>query len=360
MQIVFLSTSTALGPRLIQVIAGRSQIGRIRWMTTRPVDFSTSYLGIALSHPLVASASPLSGTLEGVKRLDRAGVSAIVLESLFQEEIESEFADLVTAAADKHRPLEYMRLIERSREAVDVPIIASLNGIGTNGWLQLASDCQDAGAHALELNLYHLPTDPRRSSLELEKVYLDQVREAASLVSIPLSVKISPFFTSLPNMAHKLAGAGARGLVMFNRFHQPVVDLEAMASLPQIKLSRPVEASLPIGWTSLLYRRVALDLAVTGGVNGAEQVLQAVLAGANIVMIASRFLKDGPEVTAEILREMASWMRRRDLLSLRLLQGRLCSSQQDARTRYRQTMDSFEVDARPVQGARVGRPNLES
>jgi len=308
------------------------------------IDLSTTYLGLQLAHPLVASASPLSGSLQGIQRLEQCGVSAIVLESLFEEQIDLEsqlLHHVMTGGSESYaealsyfpfrqentdRAQRYLSMIRQARQSVQVPIIASLNGITPGGWLHYAARFEEAGAHALELNLYNLATHPDLSAAQVEHQYLEVVREVARQVTIPVAVKISPFFTSLPHMAQQFARAGARGLVLFNRFYQPDLDLEQLEVVPHLELSRPQEVLLPITWAAILYSKVPLDLAITGGVHGATEVLKAMMAGARVAMMASRLLREGPEVVPEILQDLQSWMRDHEYSSITQMQGSMCQS----------------------------------
>jgi dihydroorotate dehydrogenase (fumarate) len=328
------------------------------------LDLETSYLGLKLKNPLVASASPLTGSLTGVCRLARAGVAAVVLESLFEEQVELEFqsvervlrggaesyAEAVSyfpnRELERHRPAEYIRLIESCCADVDIPIIASLNGVTPGGWLHYAQQFEQAGARAVELNLYRLITDPETSAAEAERQYVEVVQQLASQLSIPVAVKISPFFTALPHLARQLARAGARGLVLFNRFYQPDFDLEQLEVVPRLELSRPQELLLPLTWTAILHGQVDLDLAITSGVHGAEEVLKAMMAGARAVLLASRLLRDGPEAVALILQQMVAWMEAHDYRSIRQMQGSMSQSSVPdpaafERANYMRTLHSY-------------------
>lgn len=328
------------------------------------LSLETSYMGLELKNPLVASASPLTGSLTGVCRLARAGVSAVVLESLFEEQInhESEAVERMLQGnansyfeamsyfpkreLERVRPTEYLRLIESCCASVDIPVIASLNGVTPGGWLEYSKQFEQAGASAIELNLYRLVTDPEISGAQAEAQYVEVVRQLTRNLSIPVAVKISPFFSSLPNLAQQFAQAGARGLVLFNRFYQPDFDLEQLEVVPRLELSRSQELLLPLTWTAILHGRVGLDLAITSGVQGAHETLKAMMAGARVVQLASRFLRDGPEAASTILNEIRTWMEERDYHSIRQMQGSMsqinvADPAAFERANYMKTLHSF-------------------
>lgn len=326
----------------------------------------TDYLGMRLTNPIIASASPYSRNLAGVQRLARAGVGAIVLESLFEEQVDLEsqlVTHLLSGVADSYaealsyfpdreryrqRPEQYCLLIGQARESVHVPIIASLNGVTPGGWLDYARSFEDAGASAIELNLYNLATDPECPASQLEDQYVEVVRQVAHSVRLPVAVKISPFFTSLPHLARRFARAGAKGLVLFNRFYQPDIDLDQLDVKPRLELSRPYDLLLPLTWTAILHGRVSLDLSITGGVHDHQGILKAMMAGAQVVEMASRFLHDGPEVVGAILHDLRHWMQEHDYESLEQMQGSM--SQRSVadpaayeRANYMKTLHSFRT-----------------
>ena len=328
------------------------------------IGLETQYLGLQLKNPVMASASPLTGSLSGVCSLARAGVSAVVLESLFEEDVDWESqstARILSGGAEsysealsyfpdrqleRHRPGEYLRLIESCRSDVDIPIIASLNGVTAGGWLDYARQFEQAGASAVELNLYRLATDPKLSAAEIEQQYLEVVSQVTAQLSIPVAVKISPFFSSLPHFARQLAGAGARGLVLFNRFYQPDFDLEELEVTPRLELSRPQDLLLPLTWTAILYSQVELDLAITGGVHSSSEVLKAMMAGARVVMMASRLLREGVDCIPSLLEELKSWMEEHEYESIQQMQGSMCQSHVPnpgafERANYRKTLHSY-------------------
>ena len=293
----------------------------------RLMDLSTDYMGLALRNPLVASASPLSRTVDGVRRLAEAGVGAIVLYSLFEEQVrreEAENASLVEAgtesfaeslsyfpaAAGEAGPQQYLSLLERAVRAVDIPVIGSLNGVTPGGWTDYARAMQDAGAAAIELNVYYLPGDPRVSGREVEQRHLDILARVKDAVSVPVAVKLSPYFSSTGEMVLRLDEAGADALVLFNRFLQPEIDLDKLTVESYVGLSEPVEARLPRAWIALLHGRVNASLAATTGVGTSADVAKYLLAGADVVMTASALLRHGPEYAAELLDGLSAWMAR--------------------------------------------------
>lgn len=289
-------------------------------------DLTTTYLGLKLKNPLVASASPLSKKVEGVQRLEEAGVSAVVMYSLFEEQIVHEsqaldhyltrgsesFAEALTYFPDLERynvgPESYLELIYRIKKAVSIPVIGSLNGISTGGWINYAKRIEEAGADALELNIYYVPTDPQLTSQELEQTYVQLVRDVRSQLSIPLAVKLSPYFSALPHIAAQLANAGANGLVLFNRFYQPDLDIESLEVVPNLVLSTSDELRLPLRWVAILYGRIKADLALSSGVHSAGDVVKALMAGANVAMTTSELLAKGIGRAAEILTDLNNWL----------------------------------------------------
>jgi dihydroorotate dehydrogenase (fumarate) len=303
------------------------------------VDLSTTYLGLKLKNPIVASSSPLTQKPESAKELEAAGVSAIIMHSLFEEQI---IRDSFKLNADLERvavlsaealdglptwgqysvgPESYLNALTKIKQAVKIPVFGSLNGISTGGWVEYAQKIQDAGADALELNIYFLATDPDMTSTELEGAYITLVRDVRKQVSIPLAVKLSPFITALPNFARKLAEAGADGLVLFNRFYQPDFDLEELEVVPNLILSGSNEMRLPLRWIAILHGRVAAELAMTGGVHTGTDVLKAVMAGASVTTIASEFLQHGVGRVPEILDEMSKWMEGHEYDSVLQMKG---------------------------------------
>jgi dihydroorotate dehydrogenase (fumarate) len=303
------------------------------------VDLKTTYLGLELKNPLVASASPLSENVETVQALEAAGISAVVMYSLFEEQIIHEsmeldhflskdtysFAEALTHLPEMGRyslgPEVYIEQVKALKTAVDIPVIGSLNGVSTGGWVEYAQKIEQAGADALELNLYFLPTDIELTSAQLETAYVTLVQDIRGKVSIPIAVKISPSFTALPNFAKRIADAGANGLVLFNRFYQPDFDLDILEVVPNLTLSTSDELRLPLRWISLLYGRVDLDFALTSGVHKSEDVLKAMMAGAKVAMTASALLKKGPKRATKILDRLEDWMVDKEYESIQQMQG---------------------------------------
>lgn len=303
------------------------------------VDLTTSYMGLSLKNPLVASASPLSKQVSTARQLEDAGVSCIVMYSLFEEQIIQEslkldrdlsrgaeaFYEATTFLPDYGTysigPETYLEHLSKIKQAVDIPVIGSLNGISDGGWVEYAKKIELAGADALELNLYTLPTDPNVTSAELEDSYIELVRDVRSQISIPLAVKLSPFYTSLPNFARRLAEAGANGLVLFNRFYQPDYDLEELEVVPNLVLSNSHELRLPLRWIALLRDQVPLSLGATSGVHTWQDAAKVLLAGADVAMMASALLHHGPGRVTEVLDGLRAWMVEREYTSVRQLVG---------------------------------------
>jgi dihydroorotate dehydrogenase (fumarate) len=305
------------------------------------MDLSTSYMGLQLRNPLVASASPLSWTVDGVRRLADAGVGAIVLYSLFEEQLRREAAEnarLVDAGTESFAeslsyfpasteeepgPRHYLSVLERAVAAVDIPVIASLNGVTPGGWTEYARRMQDTGAAAIELNIYYLPGDTGISGRAVEDRHVDVLRSVKSAVGVPVAVKLGPHFSSTGEMALRLDEAGADALVLFNRFLQPDIDPDALSIVPQIGLSNPGEARLPRTWIALLYGRVNAALAATTGVETPEDVCKFVLAGADVVMTASALLRHGPQYAAVLVEGLGDWMERKGFADLGACRGKL-------------------------------------
>jgi dihydroorotate dehydrogenase (fumarate) len=303
------------------------------------IDLSTNYLGLQLRTPLVASASPLSHELSGIRRLEDVGASAVVLYSLFEEQIRREnhnlehflqagtesFAEAVTYLPQSHDfhtgPEEYLAHIVKAKEAVDIPIIASLNGATLGGWTDYARRIEQAGADAIECNIYFLPTDMNASSLETENIYLDILRAVKLAVHIPVAVKLSPFFSNTANMAKRLDATGADGLVLFNRFYQPDIDLDNLVIQPNVLLSTPQDLRLPLTWIGILYARVKASLAATGGIHQAEDAVKMLMVGASVTMMCSVLLREGPEHIRFVERQLEQWMADHEYESVRQMQG---------------------------------------
>lgn len=306
------------------------------------MDLRTTYMGLELKNPLVASPSPLARELGNIRRMEDAGAAAVVLNSLFEEEINQEsqaldrylsegtdsYAEALTyfPEAPSYRavgPDAYLEHIFRAKQAVNIPIIASLNGVSSGGWIRYAKEMEGAGADGLELNIYYLPTSLLLSGAEVEQMYIDLVRDIRMSIDIPIAVKLSPYFSSTANMMHRLTEAGAQGLVLFNRFYQPDLDLDNLEVVPNLILSQSDEMRLPLRWIAILYGRIAADLALTTGVHNAQDALKAVAAGANVAMMTSEILLNGIGRFSEILTEMKLWLEEREYQSIRELHGSL-------------------------------------
>lgn len=302
-------------------------------------DLTTTYLGLNLKNPLVISASPLSKTLSVVRHMEDAGAAAIVMYSLFEEQITHEsheldhylshgthsyaealsyFPDLETYNLEPERYLEHL---SRVKQAVQIPVIGSLNGISPGGWTKYAQQIEQAGADALELNCYYLPTDITVSSTELEDTYVNLVKEVRATIKIPLALKLSPFFTTLPHVAKRFVDAGANALVLFNRFYQPDMDCEALEVIPHVELSTSHDLRLPLRWIAILYGRLDVDFALTSGVHSAHDVLKAIMAGANVAMLASELLVHGIYRLNTLAADLSQWMEEHEYESVRLMRG---------------------------------------
>jgi len=303
------------------------------------IDLSTTYLGIHLRTPLVASASPLSHELSGIRSLEDAGASAIVLYSLFEEQLRQEsaalehhlaagtesFAESLTyfpAPSEFHTgPEGYLEHILHAKAAVNVPVIASLNGSTLGGWIEFARQIEQAGADALECNIYFLPADMDMTGADVEKMYVDIVRAVKASVSIPVAVKLSPFFSNMAAMARRLDAVGADGLVLFNRFYQPDIDLEELELKPNVLLSTPQDLRLPLTWIGILYARIRASLAATSGVHSAEDVIKMLMVGANATMLCSALLRHGPGHLRQVETGIRQWMEVHEYDSVRQMQG---------------------------------------
>jgi dihydroorotate dehydrogenase (fumarate) len=303
------------------------------------IDLSTTYLGLELRNPLVASASPISKHVDQAKQLEQAGIAAIVMYSLFEEQIIHESLELdhflsrgtdSSAEATSYLPdmgtysllpEKYLEHIGKLKQALKIPVIGSLNGVSKGGWTRYARLIQDAGADALELNLYYLPTDPNLQSAEIETAQVDLVAAVKGSISIPLAVKLSPFYTSLPNFVHRVADAGADGIVLFNRFYQPDFDIEELSVAHTLNLSSPSEMRLPLRWISILHGTIKADLALTTGVRARDGILKAMMAGAKVAMMASELLRGGPARVPELLAGLNRWMTEHEYVSIKQMQG---------------------------------------
>jgi dihydroorotate dehydrogenase (fumarate) len=304
-------------------------------------NLHTTYMGLQLKNPVVPSASPLSRDLDGIKALEKAGAGAIVLYSLFQEQIALETGEtregedraaLTIGDAMVHFPLrqhyprspeQYVEHLRRAKDCVDIPIIASMNGTSKGGWLEYAHHLEQAGADALELNIYYIPTTAILTGEDVETIYADIVRTVRASITIPLAVKLSPFFSALPNVAARLEQAGANALVLFNRFYQPDIQVASQELRPVLSLSRSDDVLLPLRWISILHRQVGMSLALTGGVHTPDDVLKALLAGADVAQVCSLLLQHGTGALQGLLDGLARRMDELALDSVAALRGKL-------------------------------------
>lgn len=331
------------------------------------VDLTTTYLGLNLKNPLVASPSPLSEKVANVKHLEEAGIAAVVMYSLFEEQIIHEsleldhflnrntesFAEALTYFPNIGKysltPDKYIETLEKTKQAVNIPVLGSLNGVSTGGWIEYARKIQDAGADGLELNLYYLPTDLELTCSQLEDNYIRLVSDIRASVNIPLAVKLAPFFSALPNFANRLVNAGINGLVLFNRFYQPDLDLENLEVVPNLVLSNSDELRLPLRWIAILYGKIKVDLALTSGVHTAQDAIKALMAGAKVAMTTSALLKRGPQAIPQILAGMEDWMVEHEYVSVQQMrgsmsQGAVADPAAFERANYMKVLNSFNPD----------------
>ena len=302
-------------------------------------DLSTSYLGLSLKNPLVVSPSPLCEDLGAIRKMEDAGASAVVLHSLFEEQLTLDSQDLdrfLTSGTEsfaealsyfpdmgqfKLGPEAYLEHIQKAKKAVKIPIIGSLNGVSTGGWVSYAKKIEQAGADALELNVYYIATDPDMSGPQVEQMYADLVRDVRGSLKIPIAVKLGPYFSSMASVARRLDKAGANGLVLFNRFYQPDFDLEKLEVTPNLNLSRSEELRLRLCWVAILSGRIKADMAITGGVHTAEDVIKSMMAGAKVAMMTSALLKNGIEHLKTVREGIEAWMEKHEYASIRQMQG---------------------------------------
>jgi dihydroorotate dehydrogenase (fumarate) len=303
------------------------------------MNLTTNYLGMLLKNPIVASSSPLSHNVDSIRRLEDAGAAAVVMYSLFEEQIgfDSYYIDHhLTQGTDSYAesisyfpdmqsynvgPDEYLNLIRRAKEAVKIPIIGSLNGASVGGWTDYATLIEEAGADALELNVYYLPTNTTIDGSDVEALYLDILSSVREVVTIPVAVKLSPFFSSIANMASRLSTQGADGLVLFNRFYQPDFDLENLEVATRLVLSNSNELRLPLRWVAILYGRVNADLAITSGVHTSQDVIKGLMAGAKVTMMASELLQNGIRRIGQVLNELVMWLNEHEYESVTQMIG---------------------------------------
>jgi dihydroorotate dehydrogenase (fumarate) len=330
------------------------------------IDFSTQYLGLKLKGPIVVSSTPLSESLDNIRRMEDAGASAIVLTSLFEEQLALEsraldddlsrgtdsFAESLDYLPDfdDYRMTHevYLEYLRRARSAAGIPILASLNGATVGGWVRFAKDMEEAGADAIELNTYALATDRAQTSGELEFQLLELVAAVTRAVKVPVSVKLSQWFTSIPHLAARLEDAGARGVVLFNRFYQPDFDIEALEVRPTLHFSTPSELLVRLHWAAILYGHLKMDLAISGGIHSAEDVLKGIMAGANVTMMCSALHIHGIEHIGRVLADMQYWLEKREYTSLNETRG--CLSRRSVpdtspfdRGNYIKTLSSYSL-----------------
>lgn len=329
------------------------------------MDLTTTYLGLKLSSPIVPSSSPLWRDLDAIKQAEDAGAGAIVLHSIFEEQIRMEQFELehhLTANTESFSeaesffpssaeyflgPEEYLNHIRKAKAAVRIPVIASLNGSTLGGWTEFAQKMEQAGADAIELNIYHIPTDRNVSGGEIEDQYFQIVKAVKSVLHIPVSVKLSPYFSNLANFAKHLESFNVNGLVLFNRFYQPNINIETLEVLPEVLLSTPQALRLPMRWIAILYGRIKADLAATSGVGGAEDVVKMIMAGANVTMLCSALLKNGIGHIKTVLKDLKEWMEKHDYPSIGKMIGIMsqvkCENPSEyERAQYIRTLQSYK------------------
>ncbi|MAT57104.1 MAG: dihydroorotate dehydrogenase [Ignavibacteriae bacterium] len=330
------------------------------------MDLTTTYMGLKLKNPIVPSASPLSYNLDSVKSLEDNGAAAVVLYSLFEEQIAHEsgeldhylnygtesYAEATSYFPEPEQfnlgPYEYLDHIAACKKAVDIPIIASLNGVSKGGWVQYAKNIQDAGADGLELNIYYIPTNSSLTSQEVEAMYVDTLAAVKEKVSIPVAVKLSPYFTSLANMAKRLDQAGANALVLFNRFYQPDFDLAKLEVVPNLVLSTNWEMRLPLRWIAILYNNIKASLAATSGIHKTEDVIKVMMAGGDVAMVCSELLMNGVGRINELVSGVEKWMEENEYVSIDQMKGSMSQKSVGEpaafeRANYMKTLQSYKT-----------------
>lgn len=330
------------------------------------MDLTTKYLGLELKNPIIPSASPLTQSLDSAKSLEDAGASAVVLHSLFEEQLTHEsgeldhylsygtesFAEATSYFPEqddfKLGPIEYLDLIADFKKSLSIPIIGSLNGISKGGWVKYAKNMEQAGADAIELNVYYIPTSTDVTSEEIENMYIDTLKSVKENVNVPVAIKLSPFFTTMASMAKKLDDAGADGLVLFNRFYQPDFDLEQLEVVPNLVLSTNWELRLPLRWIAILYGNIKASMVATSGVSSYEDVLKVMMAGGSAAMMASELLRNGTGRISDILMDLARWMEENEYSSIKMMQGSMSqkSCPEPAayeRANYMKTLQSYKI-----------------
>ncbi len=332
------------------------------------MNLETTYLGLKLKSPLVPSASPMSSDISKVKRLEDAGAAAIVMYSLFEEQISKEnlaldhFTKIASESyaealsyfpePEQYHNLEaedYLEHIGKLKEAVDIPVIASLNGVSEGGWISYAKKMQEAGADALELNVYYIAADPEMTSDKVEQMYINDLMAVKKSVSIPVSIKLGPYFSAFANMAKRLENAGADGLVLFNRFYQPDIDLETKEVSPSLELSNSFEKRLPLRWIAMLRPHLKCSLAATTGIHSAEDVIKMIMVGADVTQMASSLLREGCDKLFTITEEMKIWMEQNEYESVEDMKGAMSSASvadptSFERANYIRILQSFRLD----------------
>jgi len=329
------------------------------------MDLSTKYLGLNLKNPIVPSAGPLSQKIENIKEMEDAGAAAVVLFSLFEEEIEHEASELnhfthantdAFPEAQSFFPQaydiriggeEYLNHIRKAKEAVKIPIIASLNGKSQGGWVDYAKKMEQAGADAIELNIYLLATEFNRTCVTIENEYIEIVKDVLASVNVPVAVKLHPFFTSISNLAYKLDTAGVKGLTLFNRFYQPDIDLEKLEVVPNVLLSSPMDLRLPLRWTAILHGKIKADIAATSGIYTAEDALKMIMAGARVTQVLSSLLMNGIPHITKILSGMTQWMEAHEYDSINTMCGsmsykNIADPSQFERANYMKVLHSYK------------------
>ena len=333
------------------------------------IDLSSNYLGMKLKNPVVVSSSPLQQDLDNIRRMEDAGAAAVVMHSLFEEQIDVEsrelnrslergtetYAESLSYLPDMERynlgPEGYLEHLARAKKSVGIPVIASLNGVSNGGWTRYARMMQEAGADAIELNTYYLATDPKVTGEEVEKMYSDLVAEVKTSVSVPLAVKLSPVFSSMANVAVRLDHSGVKGLVLFNRFYQPDFDLETLEVTQSLELSHSYELLLRLNWVAILFGHLKADLAVTGGVHTGADVLKCMMAGARVAMMTSALLENGIGHISKVLGEVKAWMEEHEYESIQQMQGSMArrsvtNPSAFERVNYMQVLSSYAVNNR--------------
>jgi len=329
------------------------------------MNLTTKYMGLKLKNPIVPSASPLSQSIDTVKAMEDAGAAAVVVYSLFEEQITHESGELdhyLTAGTESYAealsyfpeqekyhigPEQYLNHIAKLKKTVDIPIIGSLNGVSTGGWIKYAKNIEQAGADAIELNIYYVAANQNIDGLEVEKMYVDILKEIKKNVKIPVAIKLSPFFTSMSNMAHKLDNAGADALVLFNRFYQPDFDLDKLEVVPNLLLSTNWEMRLPLRWIAILHGNVKANLGATTGIHNHMDVLKMMMAGADVAMMASELLLNGIGRISQILDGMKKWMEEKEYDSIDLMKGSMSQKKivqpvAFERANYMKTLQSYK------------------